>query len=573
MTAEPASARQVVRSQPRRPGGRASSPALDDLYEPDAYGQELLRSLMRAQGGACAHRAAAGRWPSSRSIRSSPRSSPGWPRPRSSGLPLTLLILGGGIYPPLVLLGLLVRAPGGTAGAAVRRAAQGTVTEPASVVAIIAVTAITAIIGARGVRVARTPADFLVAARQVPAPLNASAISGEYLSAASFLGVAGLAMLEGLGALWYAVGYAAGYLVLLAAVAAPLRRFGAYTIPDFAEGRLGSPALRRAATATVILICGFYLLPQLKGAGVTLQVAVGGPVWIGVVVLGGIVTLGIASGGMKGITFVQAFQYWLKIVAIAVPALILLAFVQHPPVSTVTGRGTPDLHAPDSGAVPAVRGDLRDHGRPGRGVRHRGRCSRHGPMDADQGRHAVESGATTHVSRRRRTAPHVEDNPIMSGAAWTSPLLQLGGRPDHALAATYGVLLATVLGAMGLPHILVRFYTNRDGQAARRTTAFVLLLLGCFYIFPAVFAVLGRMEAPGLYTSGQTDSVVLVLPRIMAAGSLGVPPRGARRRRGLRRLPLDLVGLADQHVRARSRTTSWAAGSGRSAPRPSPSAS
>jgi Na+(H+)/acetate symporter ActP len=75
---------------------------------------------------------------------------------------------------------------------------------------------------------------------------------------------------------------------------------------------------------------------------------------------------------------------------------------------------------------------------------------------------------------------------------------------------------------MGLPHILVRFYTNRDGQAARRTTAFVLLLLGCFYIFPAVFAVLGRMEAPGLYTSGQTDSVVLVLPRIMAGGTLGV---------------------------------------------------
>jgi Na+(H+)/acetate symporter ActP len=75
---------------------------------------------------------------------------------------------------------------------------------------------------------------------------------------------------------------------------------------------------------------------------------------------------------------------------------------------------------------------------------------------------------------------------------------------------------------MGLPHILVRFYTNRDGQAARRTTAFVLLLLGTFYIFPAVFAVLGRMEAPGLYTSGQTDSVVLVLPRIMAGGMLGV---------------------------------------------------
>lgn len=188
-------------------------------------------------------------------------------------------------------------------------------TEPATIAAIAAVTVITAIISLRGVRIARTPADFMVAARQVPSFLNASAISGEYLSAASFLGIAGLAMLEGLGALWYTVGYAAGYLVLLVAVAAPLRRFGAYTIPDFAEGRLESPQLRRAATGIVLLICGFYLLPQLKGAGLTLQVAFGGPEWVGVIVLGILVTLGIASGGMKGITLVQAFQYWLKIAA------------------------------------------------------------------------------------------------------------------------------------------------------------------------------------------------------------------------------------------------------------------
>ena len=207
-------------------------------------------------------------------------------------------------------------------------------------------------------------------------------------------------MLEGLGALWYAVGYAAGYLVLLAAVAAPLRRFGAYTIPDFAEGRLGSPALRRAATATVMLICGFYLLPQLKGAGVTLQVAVGGPVWIGVVVLGGIVTLGIASGGMKGITFVQAFQYWLKIVAIAVPALILLAFVQHPPVSTVTGPAPPTfahrtaVQFPQSEVIAVTTAVHVD------GVRHRGRGGAPRAAGADQGQPHHRLRRHTHVPRR-----------------------------------------------------------------------------------------------------------------------------------------------------------------------------
>ena len=217
-------------------------------------------------------------------------------------------------------------------------------TEPAVLGAIIAVAVVTAAIGARGLRVARTPEDFLVAARRVPPTLNASAICGEYLSAASFLGIAGLAMQDGLGALWYAVGYAAGYLVLLAAVAAPLRRFGAYTIPDFAEGRLASPVLRRAATVMVLVICGFYLLPQLKGAGLTLQAAVGGPYWVGVVVLGIVVVIGIASGGMKGITFVQAFQYWLKLTAIAVPALVLLMLVQHPPLTGIDGAASPTFH-------------------------------------------------------------------------------------------------------------------------------------------------------------------------------------------------------------------------------------
>ena len=222
---------------------------------------------------------------------------------------------------------------------------------------------------------ARTPADFLVAARQVPRTLNASAISGEYLSAASFLGIAGLAMLEGLGALWYAVGYAAGYLVLLAAVAAPLRRFGAYTIPDFAEGRLGSPALRRAATVIVILICGFYLLPQLKGAGVTLQVAVGGPYWIGVVVLGAIVTLGHRQRRHEG----HHLRPGLPVLAQdrrhrgtrARPPRLRPA----PAGGDRDGPGTADLHPSDRGPVPAVRGDRGDHGRSRSGVRRRRRCA------------------------------------------------------------------------------------------------------------------------------------------------------------------------------------------------------
>jgi Na+(H+)/acetate symporter ActP len=391
--------------------------------------------------------------------------------------------------------------------------------QPLAVGAIVAVVVVTATIGARGFRVARTPADFLVAARKVPPVLNASAISGEYLSAASFLGIAGLAMQDGVGALWYAVGYAAGYLVLLAAVAAPLRRFGAYTIPDFAEGRLDSPGLRRAATTMVVVICGFYLLPQLNGAGVVLEDVFGTRYWVGVVVLGLLVTMVIVSGGMKGITLVQAFQFWLKLAAISIPALFLLALAHHPaasisgPAPAAFAQRT-DVRFPtaeditvDRPVTVGVAGSL--DGRPASG-----------PVLLTRGDHRVAAGASLSFPAGSQ-APVVRGQTVLTGRAWSFPLVRLNGRLIHPLAATYGIIMATFLGALGLPHILVRFYTNPDGQSARRTTALVLLLLSCFYVFPAIFAFLGRLDAPGLYVSGRTDSVVLVLPRLVVAGLPG----------------------------------------------------
>src|SRR2546428_5334235 len=121
-------------------------------------------------------------------------------------------------------------------------------------------------------RMSRTASDFFVAGRAVSVFWNASAISGEYLSAASFMGVAGLIMSRGYDALWYPVCYAAGYLFLLLFIAGPLRRFGAYTIPDFAEGRFDSPVFRKVAVIFVLFIGFFYTMPQMKGAGVTMGV-------------------------------------------------------------------------------------------------------------------------------------------------------------------------------------------------------------------------------------------------------------------------------------------------------------
>src|SRR5205809_6588896 len=174
-------------------------------------------------------------------------------------------------------------------------------------------------------RRSKTAHDFYVAGRSVSVGWNASAISGEYLSAASFMGVAGMVMSSGYDALWYPVCYAAGYLFLLLFIAGPLRRFGAYTIPDFAEGRFDSPLFRKIAVSFVLCIGFFYTMPQMKGAGVVMNSILGWPYWVGIVVVGSVITFNVAIGGMKGITFVQAFQYWAKVLAISAPAFVLMA--------------------------------------------------------------------------------------------------------------------------------------------------------------------------------------------------------------------------------------------------------
>src|SRR5437773_4172239 len=140
------------------------------------------------------------------------------------------------------------------------------------------------------------------------------------------MGVAGMVMSSGYDALWYPVCYACGYLFLLLFIAGPLRRFGAYTIPDFAEGRYDSPVFRKIAVIFVLFIGFFYTMPQMKGAGTTLAYIFPGlPYWAGVVLVGAVITLNVALGGMKGITLVQAVQYWAKMFAISVPIFVLMA--------------------------------------------------------------------------------------------------------------------------------------------------------------------------------------------------------------------------------------------------------
>jgi SSS family transporter len=336
----------------------------------------------------------------------------------------------------------------------------------------------------------KSAGDFFVAGRSVSVGWNASAISGEYLSAASFMGVAGMVMLNGYDALWYPVCYACGYLFLLLFIAGPLRRFGAYTIPDFAEGRYDSPVFRKIAVCFVLFIGFFYTMPQMKGAGTTLAYIFPGLHYsVGVIVVGAVITLNVSLGGMKGITLVQAFQYWLKVFAITVPIFVLASIVGHYQQHLKANKTAQETVA----ATPA-------------GIERKPLTAK-APKD-EQWIAPFGSLTTKAVDTAIKAAKTPEEKAALEA-----------NKKPYSLLYTYSLIIALVCGTAGLPHILVRFYTNPDGVAAKRTTMWVMILIGVFYVFPPVYGVVGRSLMPELYEaigSKGTDKVVLELPTLLA---------------------------------------------------------
>lgn len=305
--------------------------------------------------------------------------------------------------------------------------------------AIAGVLVVTAVIGVYGLRISRTTSDFFVASRTVRPVWNASAISGEYLSAGTFLGLSGLVLLSGSDAFWFPIGYAAGYLLVLMLVATPLRRSGAYTIPDFIHARLDSIAARRITSGLVLVIGWLYIVPQLHGAALAITVVADIPRWVGAVAVAVVVSGSVAAGGMRSITFVQAFLFWFKLGALAVPVVFFLI--------TLSGR--------EPSIDPAL------------------------VFPTESG----PSGFDTYL--------------------------------------TASLLLALLCGTIGLPHVVVRFYTSPTGNSARWTTVIVIVMISAFYMTSGTVGLIARVTAPDLAQPGVADSVALLLPSRLIPGTAG----------------------------------------------------
>lgn len=310
--------------------------------------------------------------------------------------------------------------------------------------------------------------DYYLAGQRVGVVTNASAICGDYISAASFLGVAAAVYASGLDGTWYAAGFAAGFVPVVLFVAAPLRRFGGFSVPDFLGRRMESPTVRLTAVGVVMTVIMAYVLPQVVGSGLTWQLLTQAtlpgldPYGTGVVVSTAAITALVVGGGMRGTTWTQAVQFIALLVILVWLAGVLLQ----------NGFGYVS-------AIEQLSGEPLSQ------------------VVTEEGRQVA-----------RRVPNLVEDTrPATFG--------QPGGRTDAV--GQLALILTLVLGTSGLPHVLNRFFTSPTGRSARTTGMWVLVLASGFYVLAVMLGIAARAVLAGAADDHPW------LARLMVDGVLAVP--------------------------------------------------
>jgi cation/acetate symporter len=189
--------------------------------------------------------------------------------------------------------------------------------------------AITMVIVIKASRNNKTAADYYAAGRSFSGSQNGTAIAGDYLSAASFLGITGAIAINGYDGFMYSIGFLVAWLVALLLVAELLRNTGKFTMADVLSFRLKQRPVRIAAAISTLAVCFFYLLAQMAGAGSLISLLLGISDWGGqalvIIVVGGLMIMYVLIGGMKGTTWVQIIKAILLIAGAAVMTIWVLA--------------------------------------------------------------------------------------------------------------------------------------------------------------------------------------------------------------------------------------------------------
>lgn len=173
-------------------------------------------------------------------------------------------------------------------------------------------------------RKAKTSQGYFAAHGQIPWFVNGIAFAGDYLSAASFLGICGMIAFYGYDGFLYSIGYLAGWVVALFVIAEPVKRLGKFTFADCLDAKFGSRGIKFAAGLSTLAVSLFYLIPQMVGAGVLIRPLLGLPHWAGVVIVGAVVILIVVTAGMVSTTWVQFLKGSLLVVFSTVLTVAIL---------------------------------------------------------------------------------------------------------------------------------------------------------------------------------------------------------------------------------------------------------
>ena len=362
---------------------------------------------------------------------------------------------------------------------------------------------------------AKSASGYFAAHGHVGWFVNGIAFAGDYLSAASFLGICGMIAFYGYDGFLYSIGYLSGWIVALFVIAEPVKKLGKFTLADALNAKFDSRAIKLVAAISTLVISLFYLVPQMVGAGALVKPLLGLPHWAGVVMVGATVTVIVATGGMVSTTWVQFIKGTLLVIICAfVVGLILQRGFSVPQVA-IESSEVQTIMKGTTGTI--VNGEILS---PENQLDSKLRC-KHG---VGFGSVAVLPGGAISTGPlgplayiktfSESTITTWRKGSDASGATTFTPVQRTGKdlllpgssptfkgvRSDSLFAKLdfLSLMLALFLGTASLPHILIRYYTVKDAAAARKSTVVGIGAIGIFYMLTLYLGI-------GAMTSGALD--------------------------------------------------------------------
>jgi cation/acetate symporter len=379
--------------------------------------------------------------------------------------------------------------------------------------------------------------EYYVAGRSVPAVYNGMATAADWMSAASFISMAGGLYLQGFagtqsqpGGLAYVLGWTGGFCLLALLVAPYLRKLNIYTVPDYFGIRFGGRWPRLIAAISAILCSFTYVVAQIYGVGLITSRLTGVQFEIGILLgLGGVLVCSFL-GGMRAVTWTQVTQYVVLILAFLIP-VSWLAYQQlgNPLAPFVYGQQLQKISQLEQGLInsPAEKQVIAEYARRGRELEKK---LQNVEVSLEQDRSALidklrllnerHADEPLIVAARRELAALPKDV-VSARENWTRSMLDskhrakpLAGMPPHALPFAgdpsgteseklefelsrrnfLALMFCLMIGTAGLPHLLTRFYTTRTVAEARTSVAWSLFFIALLYLAAPALAVLVKFE-------------------------------------------------------------------------------